>query len=100
MQEYTAEFETLLNRLPSYDESWMLKIFIWGLQPHMAKSVSAHRPKTVDEAIILAEEIDFSIRTSQQDRLTGKPIHTQKQNQGQNRKLRGTKMQHKFEDNG
>ena len=64
----------------------------------MAKSVSTHRPKTVDEAIILAEEIDFSIRTSQQDRLTSKPIHAQKQSQGQNQKLKGTKKQQNFED--
>ena len=41
IREYSNEFLTLLNRLMSYDESWMVNIYIWGLQPHFAKYVSA-----------------------------------------------------------
>ena len=40
MRDYSNEFQFLLCRLPSYDEKWMINLFIWGLQPHIAKSVS------------------------------------------------------------
>ena len=38
--DYTSQFETLLGRLDSYDESMMLNQFIWGLQPELARYVS------------------------------------------------------------
>ena len=70
IREYSNEFLTLLNRLASYDESWMVNIYIWGLQPHFAKYVSANCPGTVSEAIKIAEETEFSIWASQKDHLT------------------------------
>ena len=92
IQEYIAEFEALLYKLPSYDESWMLDIFIWGLQPHMARIVTAHRPQTVDEATTIAKEIDFAIRASQPDCRTGKTFNSHKQSKGQKQKSEGTKF--------
>ena len=62
MRDYTAEFQTLMDRLHSYDENWMVNIFIWGLQPHIARSVSAAQPTTVLEAINVAESIDHALR--------------------------------------
>ena len=55
MRAYSNEFQSLLCRLPSYDEKWMIYLFIWGLQPHIAKSVSLQYPNTVTEAIKYAE---------------------------------------------
>ena len=72
IRDYSNEFLTLLNRLISYDESFMVNIYIWGLQPHFAKYVSAYSPGTVSEAIKIAEETEFSIWASQKDRLTTK----------------------------
>ena len=69
IKEYSNEFLTLLNRLINYDESWMVNIYIWGLQPHFAKYVSAYCPGTISEAIRIAEEIEFSIWASQKDHL-------------------------------
>ena len=54
MRDYTVEFQTLMDRLPSYGENWMINIFIWGLQPHIAQSVSAAQPHTVLGAINVA----------------------------------------------
>ena len=50
----------------------MVNIYIWGLQPHFAKYVSAQCPETVSEAIKVAEETEFSIWASQKDHLTRK----------------------------
>ena len=44
MRDYTVDFQTLMDRLPSCDGNWMINIFIWGLQSHIARSVSAAQP--------------------------------------------------------
>lgn len=69
LRDYTVEFQNLMNKLPSYDESWIVNIFIWGLQPQLAKSLSTCSPDTATKVIQLAEEIDFSIWASQKDHL-------------------------------
>ena len=45
MRDYTVEFQTLMDRLFSYDENWMTNMFIWGLRPHILRSVSAAQPE-------------------------------------------------------
>ena len=47
VREYASQFETLLGRLDSYDESMLLNQFVWGLQPELARSVSLHYPKSI-----------------------------------------------------
>ena len=59
----------------------MVNIYIWGLQPHFAKYVSAYCPETVSEAIKIAEETEFSIWASQKDHLTRKSNGRQPNNQ-------------------
>ena len=71
MRDYTVEFQTLMDRLSSYDENWMINIFIWGLQPHIARSVSAAQPEPVLGAINVAESIDYALKTSQKNHPTG-----------------------------
>ena len=48
----------------------MVNIFIWGLQPHIARLVSVAQPTTVLEAINAAESIDHALRASPKNRLT------------------------------
>ena len=66
-------FSPFLCRLPSYDEKWMINLFIWGLQPHIAKSVGLQYPNTVTEAIKYAETADAALRASQKPYVTGNP---------------------------
>ena len=73
MRDYSNEFQSLLCRLPSYDEKWMINLFIWGLQPHIAKSVSLQYPNTVTKAIKYAETADAALRASQKPYVTGNP---------------------------
>ena len=93
MRYYTVKFEVLLNRIPSYDESWMIDIFIWGLQPHIARIVSISRPKTVVEAMTIAEEIDHAIRASQKCHLMGQSISVKNSSPGKWKKMRGNQLQ-------
>ena len=107
MRDYTVEFQNLMDRLPSYDENWMINIFIWGLQPHIARSVSAAQPETVLGAINVAESIDYALRTSQKNHLTGnlrsKERKNLKQSQRTSKKFEGVQNSNfagRFQDNG
>ena len=51
VREYASQFETLLGRLDSYDESMLLNQFVWGLRPELAHSVSLHYPKSIAQAV-------------------------------------------------
>ena len=53
VREYASQFETLLGRLDSYDESMLLNQFVWGLQPELARFVSLHYPKSIVQAVSL-----------------------------------------------
>ena len=64
VRDYVPQFETLLGRLDSYDESMMLNQFIWGLQPQFARSVSLQYPKSIAQAVSLAETTEFAIKAS------------------------------------
>ena len=68
--DYASQFETLLGRLDSYDESMMLNQFIWGLQPELARSVSLQYPKSIAQAVSLAETTELAVKASR--RPTGK----------------------------
>ena len=54
----------LLGRLDSYDESMMLNQFIWGLQLELARSVSLHYPKSIAQAVSLAETTELAVKAS------------------------------------
>ena len=64
VREYASQFETLLGRLDSYDEGLMLNQFIWGLQRELARSVSLHYPKSIAQAISLAETTELAVKAS------------------------------------
>ena len=69
MRDYASQFETLLGRLDSYDEGHMLNLFIWGLQPDLARSVSLHYPESIAKAVSLAETTELAIKAKQKARL-------------------------------
>ena len=64
VRDYASQFETLLGRLDSYDESMMLNQFIWGLQPELARSISLQYPKSFPQAMSLVEITEFAIKAS------------------------------------
>ena len=42
----------------------MLNQFVWGLQPELARSVSLHYPKSIAQAVSLAETTELAIKAS------------------------------------
>ena len=48
--DYICRFEAALDQVESYDESWLLKMFIWGLPQEQAILVSQWRPHSLSRA--------------------------------------------------
>ena len=36
IHDYALRFETVLEKIPHYDESWVRNLFVWGLHSHLA----------------------------------------------------------------
>ena len=64
VHDYASQFETLLGRLDSYDEGMMVNQFIWGLQPKLARSVAMQYPKSIAQAVSLAETTELAVKAS------------------------------------
>ena len=69
VRDYTSEFETLLGRLSTRDESTWKRMYVWGLQPHLGKAVALKYPTSIAQAAGHAEEIELAIRASQRPNL-------------------------------
>ena len=87
VRDYASQFETLLGRLDSYDKGHMLNLFIWGLQPDLARSVSLHYPQSIAKAISLAEITELAIKASRRPGWKSSTVGDQ--TRGQNQKKRG-----------
>ena len=51
-----SEFETLLGRMPTRDEVMWKNMYVWGLQPHLARTVALKYPTMIAQAAGHAEE--------------------------------------------
>ena len=71
VREYASQFELLMGRLISYDEGMLLNQFIWGLQPELARSVSLHYPKSIAQAVSLAETTELAVKASRRPMAKG-----------------------------
>ena len=69
VRDYTSEFETLLGRLSTRDEDTWKRMYVWGLQPHLARAVALKYPTTIAQAAGHAEEIELAIKASQRPNL-------------------------------
>ena len=87
VREYASQFETLLGRLASYDETMLLNQFSWGLQPELARSVSLHYPKSIAQAVSLAETTELAVKASRRPagkgQQSGRAPMTQNRGRGQ-----------------
>ena len=69
VRDNISEFETLLGSLSTRDEDTWKRMYVWGLQPHLAKAVALKYPTTIAQAAGHAEEIELTIRASQRPNL-------------------------------
>lgn len=58
-------------RLYSYDKGLILNKFIWGLRPGLARSVSLHYHKTIAQVVLLAETMEFAVKSSRRPNWKG-----------------------------
>ena len=85
MSEYASQFETLLGRLDSYDESMLLNQFVWGLQLELARSISLRYPKSIAKVVSLAETTELAVKASQHPARRGQNSGRAPMNQNQGR---------------
>ena len=68
----------------------MLNQFVWGLQLELARSVSLHYPKSIAQAVALAETTELAVKASRRPAVRGqqssRPQMNQNRGQGQWRK--------------
>ena len=76
VREYTSEFETLLGRMSTRDEATWKNMYVWGLQPHLARAVALKYPTTIAQAAGHAEETELAIKASQRPTLGGQGART------------------------
>ena len=62
--EFICRFEAELDKMETYDESWVLKMFIWGLPQDQAILVSQGRPKYLSKAFQLARDAALAAQMS------------------------------------
>ena len=87
MREYASQFEPLLGRLASYNETMLLNQFVWGLQPELARYVSRHYPKSIVQVVSLAETMELAVKASRRPagkgQQSGRAPMTQNRGRGQ-----------------
>ena len=54
--DFICRFEAELDKVESYDEAWVLKMFIWGLPRDQAVLVSQGKPRRLSQAFQLARD--------------------------------------------
>ena len=69
--DYALRFETVLEKIPQYEESWVRNLFVWGLHSHLATQVNMQNPATLNRAIQLAKKADVAIQLSRRPGASG-----------------------------
>ena len=78
--DYALRFETMLEKIPHYEESWVLNLFVWGLHSHLATQVNMQNPATLNRAIQLAKKADVAVQLSRRPGASGSGSSQQKTN--------------------
>ena len=76
--DYALRFETVLEKIAHYDESWVRNLFVWGLHSHLATQVNMQNPATLNRAIQLAKKADVAIQLSRRPGASGSGSTQQK----------------------
>ena len=85
--QYAATFESYLDQLGEYDESYFLTHFIFGLRPEIMREVHIRQPESLRIAKNIAETIELTHQAT-----SGWHIHTHGKRTAKQRKAqhRGT----------
>lgn len=94
---FSSRFQTLLARLPRYDETDMLERYIRALHPHLRMPVAQKEPKTLSECIRVASHLELLSGTYIGKSVSGDSSsaaqRVQVQNQGRGQGKKGSSQQ-------
>ena len=76
--DYTLQFETVLEKITHYDESWVRNLFMLGLHSHLATQVNMQNPAMLNRAIKLAKKADVAIQMNRRSGASGSGSSQQK----------------------
>ena len=76
--DYALRFETVLEKIPCYEESWVRNLFVWGLHSHLATQVNMQNPATLNRAIQLAKRADVAVQLARRPGASGSGSTQQK----------------------
>ena len=54
-----VRIETLLGRMPTRDEATWKNMYVWGLQPHLARTVALKYPTTIAQAADMLRKLSW-----------------------------------------
>ena len=69
---FICRFEAELDKVDTYDEAWVLRMFIWGLPQNQAVLVSQKRPIHLTQAFQLARDIALAAQMARRPRTSGR----------------------------
>ena len=69
--DFICRFEAELDKVDSYDESWVLRMFIWGLSQDQAVLVSQGKPTRLDQAFQLARDAALAAQMARRPGTSG-----------------------------
>ena len=70
--DFICRFEAELDKVETYDESWVLKMFIWGLPQDQAVLVSQGKPKRLSQAFQLARDATLAAQMARRPNTSGR----------------------------
>ena len=70
--DFISRFEAELDKVDSYDESWVLRMFIWGLPQHQAVLVAQGKPTGLSQAFQLARDATLAAQMARRPGISGK----------------------------
>ena len=65
VRTYSARFTRLLGYLPTYDGAWALDQYTSGLVPRVAELLLLKAPRSIEEAVVEAENVEVILKYPQ-----------------------------------
>ena len=69
--DFICRFEAELDKVDTYDEAWVLKMFIWGLPQNQAVLVSQGKPTRLSQAFQLARDAALAAQMARRPGISG-----------------------------
>ena len=69
--DFISRFEAELDKVDSYNESWVLRMFIWGLPQDQAMLVSQGKPAGLSQAFQLAKDMALAAQMARRPGTSG-----------------------------